>query len=88
MEEEEKRLEEERLKAMDEFYGLYNRMRRTYDMKMHFRSDDEGALIEIRAGKDLICHVTSEGEGRCYELATDDLIRYEDLHPVYGKKIS
>lgn len=84
--------EKARLQAMERFYGIYNRIRNTYGLKSHVKTDSNGCFIEVfnknGTGVDYASRVTSEMESRAYELAADDLERYESLHPVLNKKIS
>ena len=75
--------EEERRKALREFYSIYRRLQKKKSLRLHssFSIYDDG-LIEIwehqgdRRTRN-VCKIKEESETECYKRATEALISYE-----------
>lgn len=77
--------EEERRKALKEFYGVYRQLQKENGLRMHssFSMYDDG-LIEIweyqgdRRTRN-VCKIQGESETECYKRATETLKRYAEI---------
>lgn len=75
--------DEERSKALNEFYQIYTPLRKAYNLRLHSHFDVYGNnFIEIWEYKGnvrgkRICMAKEEGEVACYKRATEELKSYK-----------